>query len=154
MNRLLATMMAGLMLILPSCTVGGSNVDQMSEQQFTQIVQSAESAVTIGMIVLRDDLKSGSRDAILTAVTQLSKAVEGGDVSLPNSVDGIMAQFSTELVKAGLDEKEVALIRACVRLADASLGGVQLGTGIDGIGSERTKTVFLAIMRGFEVGLK
>lgn len=142
-------MMAGLML-LPSCTVGGQNVEQMTDQQFNQVVQNAENAVVVGAIILKKEIKPDTRAALVTVATQMSQAIEGGSVSIPNSVDGLMVQFAEQLTKAGVDEQEVALISACVRLADSALGGVQFGVGA----SERAKTTALAILRAVKVGLK
>lgn len=152
MKKLLAMAMAGLMLVLPSCVAGGQNMDELTDQQFSQVVQDTESAVTIGAIVLKKNLKEDARTALVLVATQAKAAVNDGVVSLPNSVDALIAQFAAELAKAGMKEDDILLVRACVRLANSALGGIQLG--VDGIGSERTKAVVLAVLTGIEVGLK
>jgi len=152
MKKTLASMMAGLMLVLPCCVVGGQNTGEMTEQQFNQVVQDTESAVTIGAILLKKELKQEVRDALVLVSTQTKNIIEGGTISLPNSVDALMVQFAEQLAKAGLEADDIALIRACVRLANSALGGVELG--VEGIGSERTKAILLAVLTGIEVGMK
>lgn len=152
MKRFLTMAMAGLMLVLPSCVLGGQGNTELTEQQFAQVVQDTESAVTIGAIVLKKNLKEDARNALVLVASQVKVAIENGGVSLPSSVDLLLAQFDEQLAKAGVKQDDILLIRACVRLANSALGGVQLG--LDGIGSERTKAVMLAILTGIETGLK
>jgi hypothetical protein len=152
MKNFLAMAMAGLMFVLPSCAIGGQNNSELTEQQFSQVVQDTESAVTIGAIVLKKNLKEDARTALVLVASQAKAAIQAGGVSLPSSVDALLAQFDEQLAKAGVKQDDILLIRACVRLANSALGGVQLG--LDGIGSERTKAVVLAILSGIELGLK
>ncbi len=152
MKRLLASALAGLMLVMPCCMLNQQNMDAMDDQRFQQVLGDTESAVTIGAIVLKKQLKEDARAVLLTVAAQAKEAIKGGAVSLPESVDALLAQFSAQLAKAGMKDDDILLVRACVRLANSSLGGVQLG--VAGIGSERTKAVVLSVLAGVEAGLK
>jgi len=150
MKRHLAFALAGLMLF-PSCVTPGG-LEEMDEARFTQLVQNVESVSTIGFVVLKPRLSPQTQEALVKVNTEVKKILEGGSVPMPTSLMMVVDFFASELGKAGVSAQEVALIKASMMLIDNQLGGVRLG--VDGIGSERTKSVVLAISKGLELGLK
>lgn len=149
MKRFLTLTMAAIMLATPACV---TSVEAMDETNFAQLVQNVESATNIGATLLKPKLSAGARETTLVITAQIAKAISEQSVSLPTSLMGLVDQFAIQLVKAGVDEQEVALIKAAMLLADNIIGGIRLG--VDGIGSERTQQIVLALVRGLELGLK
>ena len=151
MKRHLAFVLAGLMLVHPSC-VSGPGLEAMDEPQFARLVQNVESVSTIGFVVLKPQLSLKAQEVLVKLGVEVKAAIDGGSVPLPTSLNMIVDYFATQLADAGVSAQEVALIKASMMLIDNALGGVHLG--VDGIGSERTEAIVLSIVKGLELGLK
>lgn len=151
MKKQLAIMLAGLMLIQPSCITPGG-LEEMDAAQFARLVQNVESVSSIGLTVLKPKMSANSVASILDSATLIKEAIGAGAVPAPTSLLDVVDFFARQLDQAGVSAQEIALIKASLMLVDNALGGIRLG--VDGIGSERTEAIVLALCKGIELGLK
>lgn len=152
MNRLLTTFLTAL-LILSSCVFStGGKVDQMDEQSFVQLTKNVEDTAFISGFILKDKMKPSTREVLVLVTDQLAEAFSNGSVSLPDSLNALVDQYALALAKNGIDQNELELIKATIRLVDSAFGGVRVG--IDGIGSTRSQQLMAAVLRGLERGLQ
>ena len=140
------------MAILPACVFSSGKLDQMDEAGFAQLAKNVEDTSFISGFILKDKASPKAVEVVKTLTSQIIVSVEGGAVALPDSIGALLDQYADALAKAGIEPQEIELIKATVRLVDSSLGNVKVG--IDGIGSERTKQIILAVLKGLERGLK
>jgi len=151
--RHLTFALASLMLVLPSCAVT-KKLEAMNEQEFAVALQDIELTASISFSIAKSEIRPEAQKTLLSLsdfILHEEDAQRAAGVT--NSLTELIEFLEPQMLKNGLNEKEVGLVKASMLMLDRYLGLNKLG--LDSvIGAERTKQVVMAVFRGLEVGLK
>jgi|SRR5688572_28079565 len=152
--RHLTFALASLMLVLPSCVAVTKKIEEMNDQEFAVALQDIELTASISFSIAKSEMRPEAQETLLSLADFMIRSGESERAAgITTSLTELIAFFEPQMIKNGLNEKEVALVKASMLMLDRYLGTNKLG--LDSIiGAERTKQIVLAVFKGLEVGLK
>lgn len=136
------------LLGLSSCATTGSDIDNMTQEDFDGLRDSVFNASSLAGRELGENMEQDEASIGMAVAFSIRSAIERDEFGVNDLVEGVIVSLRDEMQ---LDEEEVLLIEDVGKIIDAAVGQIRLG--IDGSLSPREEELLFAFLDGLANGL-